>query len=186
MRGPAVSGRPAAPRRSWGGILAVLGILAITLSTFAADLFVGEPSENDAPRRLVINASFPSSGPDAQPTPVTIGKGRQVLVRVFRASCASCVRELSQLGEIAGEHETELVSIAVGAGTAAQAVAGPGASVIADPNGDLADRMGVEEPPMTLIVRADGTVFARRPQIATADVADLLDRARSFSKSGSA
>ena len=171
-----------APRRSWGGILAVLGILAITLFTFGADLFVGEPAQDDAPRRLIINASYPSSGPDAAPTTVSIGKGRQVLVRVFPASCASCVRDLSQLADLAAEHETELVSVAVGAGTAARTVAGSGATVIADPDGELAGRLGVDRPPMTLIVGADGTVLARRPQIPTADVADLLDRARSLSK----
>lgn len=177
-----MSEQPESPRRSWGGILAVLGILAITLFTFGADLFVGESSENDAPMRLVINASFPPSGPDTQPTPVSIGKGRQVLVRVFAASCASCVRELRQLADIAGEHETDLVSIAMGSGTAAQANAGSGTSVITDPDGDLADRLGVEEPPMTVIVGADGTILARRPHIAPADVAGLLDQARSLSK----
>lgn len=177
-----MSEQPDAPGRSWGGILAVLGILAMTLFTFGADLFAGKSSEDDAQRRLIVNASFRSSGADARPTPVSIGKRRQVLVRVFAASCASCARELTQLDEIAGEHETELVSIAVRAGTAAQTVAGSGPSSIADPDGDLADRLGVEEPPMTLIVGPDGTVLAQRRQVAPADVADLLERARSLSK----
>lgn len=176
-------GQPAPrERRSLGGILAILGILAITLFTFGADLFVREPSEEDAPKRLIIDGSFPSAGTDGEPMPVSIGKGRQVLIRIFPASCTSCVRELEELSAIAEEQETELLGIAVGSGTAASTEDRSGEAVVADPDGELAGRLGVDGPPMSLIVGPDGTVLARRPAIPAAELGDLLARARSLSK----
>lgn len=169
---------PAPERRSWGGILAILGILGITVFTFGADLFVAE-SDEEEPRKLIIGASFPSAV-DEREVPVSIGKGRQVLVLVFPASCAACVRELEARVEIAGEHETDVLAVAVGPGTAAGRGERPAAPVIADREGELADRLGAGEPPTSLIIGADGTVLARRPAIPTDDLAGLLQRARSL------
>lgn len=168
------------PRRSWGGILAIIAILGITGATFAADLFMGESAEQEPPRRLVIDASYPSTSPSAEPVRVTIGKGRQTVVRVFDASCRACFRELDALDAIAKEHETDLVTVAVGAATGTEASGaariGP---TIADEDGEMARRLGVQEPPMTLIVDAQGNVVGRRTSIAAAELGALLDRARS-------
>lgn len=167
------------PRRSWRGILAILAILGITGATFGADLVVGE-AEQEPPRRLVIDASYPAVSPSAEPVGVTIGKGRQAVVRVFAASCGSCFGELDALSAIAQEHDTDLVAVAVG--TASPDEAPPtvrGEATIADQNGEIARRLGVEEPPMTLIVDGKGNVVGRRRSIATAELGDLLDRARS-------
>lgn len=168
------------PRRSLGGILAILAILGITGATFAADLFMGESAEQEPPRRLVIDASFPSTSLSGEPVRVTIGKGRQTVVRVFDASCQACFRELDALDAIANEHETDLVAVAVGTSSPTGASAGARAvATIADADGDIARRMGVDEPPMTLIVDVKGNVVGRRSSIATAELGDLLDGARS-------
>ena len=168
------------PRRSLGGILAIVAILGITGATFAADLFMGESAEQEPPRRLVIDASYPSIAPSAAPVRVTIGKGRQTVVRVFDASCRACFRELDALDAIAKEHETDLVTVAVGTVPDAEvSAAARVGSTIADEDGEIARRLGVEEPPMTLIVDAEGNIVGRRTSIAAAELGALLDRSRS-------
>ena len=166
------------PRRSWGAILAILAILGITGATFGADLVVGE-AEQEPPRRLVIDASYPSVSPSAEPVRVTIGKGRQAVVRVFAASCRACFDELDAMGAIAEEHDTDLVAVAVGTRSPDKAFPMVREPTIGDQDGEIARRLGVEEPPMTLIVDVKGNVVGRRSSIPTAELGALLDRARS-------
>ena len=166
------------PRRSWGGILAILAILGITGATFGADLVVGE-AEQEPPSRLVIDASYPSVSPSAPSVGVTIGKGRQVVVRVFAASCRACFSELDALGAIAEEHDTDVVAVAVGRRSSEAPPSVANDATIADQDGEIARRLGVEEPPMTLIVDVTGNVVDRRSSIPTAELGELLDRARS-------
>ncbi|MEN9935417.1 MAG: hypothetical protein RLZZ387_1996 [Chloroflexota bacterium] len=118
----------------------------------------GVPREGDAAPDFVYRMA------DGSEHKLSDLRGRKVLVNFWATWCAPCQEEMPDLQRLAGEYGGQLVVLGVNKLEALDRI-GPFAhemdisfTLVANPEGDISDRYGAKNLPITYFVNTDGTI----------------------------
>lgn len=105
---------------------------------------------------------------DGSTTKLSDLRGKQVIVNFWATWCLPCVEEMPELQRAADESGGELVVLAVNRNETREAIArftnrvNVRFPLITNISGDIGDRYGITNLPITYFVNSDGTIAARQ------------------------